>query len=92
MNGATDRNPAPLRILAALIFTAAAADFIAFFALTTNPLHNEDGTHSSSEQTGCPADADADRAARYGDRDIEVLAPTELCQWVEKQWRYQPSL
>lgn len=43
MSGATDRDPAPLSVLAALIFTAAAANFVAFFALTTNPLHNEDG-------------------------------------------------
>lgn len=43
MNGAIGRNAAPLRVLAALIFTAAAANLIAFFVLTTYPLHNEDG-------------------------------------------------
>lgn len=43
VNRAIDTNTTPLPVLAALIFAAAVANFGAFFALATYPVHNENG-------------------------------------------------
>lgn len=43
VNLTIEHNASPLRVLAALVFTAAAANFGAFSALTTYPVHSEDG-------------------------------------------------
>ena len=43
VNRVIEYDALPHRVLAALIFTAAATNFVAFFALRTYPFHNEDG-------------------------------------------------